>query len=251
MPSCKISRHPCPLENHPGGAGLFFSWVRSGRAVRLLEWVLWALALAAASTLTWVALDRVVHQRQQARQLRQLAPAARHLPVALPAAPIAARPALADGELVGYLEIPAAGIAEFVASGIDPLTLRRGVGHVPGTALPGEPGNVGLAGHRDTVFRGLREVELGDPIRLVTAAGAFEYRVESLQTVTPDRGDVLAPSAAPTLTLVTCFPFDFVGRAPLRFIVRARQVEPGQGNLACRPCSAATQALHADLERHP
>ena len=111
-----------------------------------------------------------------------------------------------------------------VAAGTEELTLRRGVGHIDGTALPGDSGNVGLAGHRDTVFRGLREMRLEDRIRLVTTGGSFEYAVESLQTVAPDRGDVLEPSTYPTLTLVTCYPFDFIGPAPLRYIVRAREV---------------------------
>src|SRR4029453_9229449 len=120
------------------------------------------------------------------------------------------------------LEIPVAGISAIVAAGTDARTLRRGVGHIDGTALPGEPGNVALAGHRDTVFRGLRKLRPEDRIRLITATGSFEYAVASLQAVAPERGALLAASSYPTLTLVTCYPFYFVGPAPLRFIVRAR-----------------------------
>jgi sortase A len=133
---------------------------------------------------------------------------------------------LETGDPIGLLEIPSAGISEIVAEGTDVLTLRRGVGHIVGTARPGEPGNVGLAGHRDTVFRGLRKLRRADRIVLVTAGGSFEYAVEALQTVGPERTDVLDAGSHPTLTLVTCYPFDFIGPAPLRFVVRAREVGP-------------------------
>ena len=177
--------------------------------------------------LIYVALDRVVYQTQQESRLRELTRASSALatrPTAVAPPPAAIRQPPENGELIGRLEIPGAGISEIVAAGTDARTLRRGVGHIDGTALPGEPGNVGLAGHRDTVFRGLRELRPADRIRLVTAAGSFEYSVESLQTVAPERSDVLDSSAYPTLTLVTCYPFDFIGPAPLRFIVRAREV---------------------------
>jgi sortase A len=129
------------------------------------------------------------------------------------------------GALIGRLEIPGVGVESLVAAGTEALTLRRGVGHVNGTALPGEPGNVGLAGHRDTVFRGLRNLQTSDRIFLRTAEGSFEYSIESFRTVTPDQVEVLDASPYPTLTLITCFPFDFVGPAPMRYIVRARQVD--------------------------
>ncbi|MCM2269177.1 MAG: class D sortase, partial [Thermoanaerobaculia bacterium] len=140
------------------------------------------------------------------------------------------------GEPIARLEIPGAGVSAVVAAGTDARTLRRGVGHIDGTALPGELGNIGLAGHRDTVFRGLRKLRPGDRIRLVTAGEAIEYTVESLLTVTPDRSDVLDPSPLPTLTLVTCYPFDFVGPAPMRYIVRAREV--GRVDAGRRPAAA-------------
>jgi sortase A len=198
-------------------------------AFRLIEGGLWGVALVAAGYLIYVTLDRVVHQTQQASRLRELSQATsspalepRLTAVALP--PAATRQPPENGEPIGRLEIPGVGISAIVAAGTDALTLRRGVGHIDGTALPGETGNVGLAGHRDTVFRGLRKLHPADRIFLVTAGGSFEYAVESLQTVAPERSDVLDPSAHPTLTLVTCYPFDFIGPAPLRFIVRARQV---------------------------
>jgi sortase A len=113
-----------------------------------------------------------------------------------------------------------------VADGADATTLRRAVGHVPWTAFPGEQGNVGLAGHRDSFFRKLEGVRKNDLIRVSTPDGIYAYRVESTTVVEKRRVDVLAPSPSPQLTLVTCFPFHYVGSAPKRFIVRARQIEP-------------------------
>ncbi len=187
------------------------------------------MALAVSAYLAYVALDRWAYDRRQTGRLRELAQLAAtpvhaaSLATEAPAAASYQRP-LQDGALIGRLEIPGVGMSVIVAAGTDELTLRRGVGHIDGTALPGETGNIGLAGHRDTVFRGLREVRPADRILLVTAGGTFEYAVESLRTVAPERSDVLRASAHPTLTLVTCYPFDFIGPAPLRFIVRAREV---------------------------
>lgn len=134
------------------------------------------------------------------------------------------RPPLADG-LIGRLEIPRLGLSALVAEGQAESTLRRAVGHIPGTALPGDGGNVGLAGHRDTFFRQLRHVRPGDQVRLTTLDGAFEYQVASVEVVDPDRIDVLAgPAYGEALTLVTCYPFEFIGRAPRRYIVRAERL---------------------------
>lgn len=125
---------------------------------------------------------------------------------------------------VGMIEIPAVGLATRVLEGSNARTLQLAVGHIPGTALPGPSGNVGLAGHRDTFFRPLRRIKLGDEIRFTTAAGAFKYRVISLRVVLPNAIEVLNATQLPTLTLVTCYPFDFVGTAPQRLIVHAEMV---------------------------
>lgn len=111
-----------------------------------------------------------------------------------------------------------------VVDGIDESTLRRAVGRLPSSSLPGEPGDVALAGHRDTDFRPLQEIRRGDLVRLRTSQGPFEYRVESIRIVSPSRVDVLTPESHATLTLITCYPFHYVGAAPLRYIVRAREV---------------------------
>ena len=125
---------------------------------------------------------------------------------------------------VGMIEIPAIGLATRVLEGSDARILRLSVGHIPGTALPGPSGNVGLAGHRDTYFRSLRRIKVGDEIRLTTAAGTFKYRVISFRVVLPNAIEVLNDTQLPTLTLVTCCPFDFIGTAPQRLIVHAEMI---------------------------
>lgn len=132
------------------------------------------------------------------------------------------------GSTIGRMEIPRLRIDAIVRSGVDNGTLKRAVGHVPSTALPGSPGNVGLAAHRDTFFRNLKGVKKGDLIRMITPEGAFDYRVESTRIVTPKNIEVLYPTKENALTLVTCYPFNYVGSAPKRFIVRARQVMPSE-----------------------
>jgi sortase A len=113
-----------------------------------------------------------------------------------------------------------------VREGIDRNTLQLAIGHIPATALPGQAGNVGVAGHRDTFFRGLKDLRTKDEIQFSTSSGDFKYVVESLIVVEPDNVGVLAPSSENVLTLVTCYPFSYIGTAPKRFVVRARQVSP-------------------------
>jgi sortase A len=113
-----------------------------------------------------------------------------------------------------------------VREGSDDKTLKRAAGHVPYTALPGEHGNVGIAAHRDSFFKNLKKIREGDVIKMKTSWGMYEYEVESLSIVMPKNVEVLDPTPAPTMTLVTCYPFNYVGSAPKRFIVRARQVNP-------------------------
>ena len=134
--------------------------------------------------------------------------------------------------LVGRIEIASVKLSSIIMEGTDSVTLRRAVGHVQGTAFPGEKGNVALAAHRETHFRGLKRVREGDTIHLTTPDGHFTYVVESIDVVGPDRIDVLRPAAEPTLTLITCFPFNYVGPAPRRFVVRARLVDRPEGEPA-------------------
>jgi sortase A len=128
-----------------------------------------------------------------------------------------------DG-VIGEMEVPRLGLKAMFVEGDSARILRRAVGHIPETALPGGPGNVVLTGHRDTFFRPLRNIRQGDVITLKTRDGNFQYRVEETAVVPPTDMQVLQSSSEPTVTLITCFPFYFVGAAPNRFIVRARQV---------------------------
>jgi sortase A len=129
-----------------------------------------------------------------------------------------------EQELIGRIEIPRLKVHAIVREGDDDGTLRRAVGHIPSSALPGHTGNVALAGHRDTFFRALRDVRKNDKIDIRTLNGDYEYVVENLRIVAPDDVQVLAPTSGNVLTLVTCYPFNYVGNAPKRYIVRARQV---------------------------
>lgn len=135
--------------------------------------------------------------------------------------PLPPPPAPAPGSTVGRIEIPRLGVSAVVRAGSDARTLRLAVGHIPGTALPGDVGNVGLAGHRDTFFRRLRDILPGDQIRVVTPEGAFTYRVVRTHVVMPRDVWVLDDTDHGVLTLVTCYPFSYIGSAPKRFIVRA------------------------------
>ena len=138
-------------------------------------------------------------------------------------------PSRAVRRVLGRLEIPTLGVSTIVREGEDARTLQLAIGHIAGTALPGAPGNMGLAGHRDTFFRRLREINPGDIIRMVAVEGTFNYVVDSTQIVDPDDVWVLDPTPEPSLTLVTCYPFTYIGAAPERFIVRARMVASPQG----------------------
>jgi len=145
---------------------------------------------------------------------------------ALARRPAAPRPAAAlDRSLVGKIDIPRLNISAIVKEGVGERTLDVAVGHIPHTALPGQSGNVGVAAHRDTLFRNLKDVRRDDKITLTTLDGEYVYRVVSTKIVQPTDVSVLEPSPNEnTLTLVTCYPFYFVGNAPKRFVVRALQV---------------------------
>lgn len=128
------------------------------------------------------------------------------------------------GLVLGRLEIARIGLSVPILEDFDAATLQRGVGHIPGTAFPGGLGNLGLVGHRDTFFRPLKHVAAGMSIQVVTPHGSFPYEVDSTEIVTPDRVDMLNIGDQPELTLVTCYPFDYIGSAPKRFIVHAHLV---------------------------
>ena len=160
-------------------------------------------------------LDRLLAERQQANG------------TVVPGKPVptgvsASQPAVIDGLIIGRIETTRLGLSAIVMEGTDKTTLRRAVGHIADTALPGQPGNVGVAGHRDTFFRPLRNIQRND-ITLTTLLGEYRYRVVSTKVVGPYDVAGLNLSSNEVLTLVTCYPFYFVGSAPNRFIVRAER----------------------------
>lgn len=133
-----------------------------------------------------------------------------------------ARPAV--GSLVGRIEIPRLKLSAVIFEGTDDRTLDRGVGHLAGSAAPGNRGNLVLAGHRDTFFAPLKNIREGDEIDVTGPDGAFRYVAGSTEIVAPEATEVLRPTAGATLTLITCYPFRYVGNAPDRFIVRGRKI---------------------------
>ncbi len=121
---------------------------------------------------------------------------------------------LVEGEVLGEIDVPRVGIRAIVVHGDSPAQLRNAVGHVSKSALPGEGGNVVLAGHRDTFFRALRNIQVGDEVRFMNREREFTYRVESIEIVRPTDLRVLESTNGHDLTLLTCFPFRYVGPAP-------------------------------------
>jgi sortase A len=135
------------------------------------------------------------------------------------------RPPANDGKYAGkalaLLRIPALQMEVPVLEGTDVITLNSGVGRIAGTAFPGEPGNMGIAGHRDSFFEGLKRINKGDTIELIYRQHTDTYVVDLIEITSPEDVSVLAPGGQPEVTLVTCWPFSFIGPAPRRFVVRA------------------------------
>ena len=198
---------------------------------RFLKWgqrVFFACAVLLLGYCAFALVDARIFQRRESRELDRLLRdrnlASQSTPQPGPSTAPQGAPAAAVDGLIGRIEIPRLLLSAVVVEGTGKTVLRRAVGHIPGTALPGQAGNVGLTGHRDTFFRPLKDLKIKDEIQFSTLAGNFNYEVESLRVVEPDNVGVLAPSGHNVLTLVTCYPFYFVGPAPQRWIVRARQV---------------------------
>jgi sortase A len=126
---------------------------------------------------------------------------------------------------LAILRIPKIGLEVAVLEGTSELALNRGVGHITGTPQPGDEGNVGIAGHRDGYFRGLKDIAEGDLIEMETLAGIESYTITRLLLVDPPDVWVLEPTEVPSITLVTCYPFYYVGSAPQRYIVRAERAK--------------------------
>jgi sortase A len=185
---------------------------------RALVWVQRVLFCGAALLLGYggfVLADAWLFQRRESSHFERLREQRVTVPVAL----------TSQRGLLGRLEIARLGLSVMVVEGDDHRTLRRAVGHIPGTSLPGQAGNMALTGHRDTFFRPLRNIRTDDIVTLTTLTGEYRYRVLSTQVVSPENVSVLDSSRSQILTLITCHPFYFVGAAPDRFIVRAERIQ--------------------------
>lgn len=188
-----------------------------------VERLLLGLGAVALAYFVYVSVESMLYQAFENRELDAI--------LAEPAAPVNAagthpRPRIIPTKrsVIGRMEIPRLDIRAVVRAGSDARTLQLAVGHIPGTALPGESGNIGLAGHRDTFFRRLRNIRNDDEIRVVTTEGTYVYRVARTYIVKPRDVWVLNSTPRPALTLVTCYPFSYIGSAPQRFIVRAELI---------------------------
>jgi len=214
------------------------------------EWFFLLVGLAALDTYVWVNTSSLLSQAYQDwsfdQTLRGLTPSipafmadeiswmlgSQREKVEAPEAAPKLQPIPQEGNpplpasLIGRLEIPRLKLSVMVREGADGKTLHRAVGHIPGTAMPGFAGNVALAGHRDTFFRELRNIKKNDSIEFETENGTYRYLVESTDIVGPRDVGLLAAFHGQTLTLVTCYPFYYIGSAPKRFIVHAAQVSP-------------------------
>src|SRR5262245_33707076 len=153
------------------------------------------------------------------------------------------------GTPLARLEAPSLGLSATVLEGSDDRTLNRAAGHIEDTPLPGERGNVGIAGHRDTIFRPLRKVQVGTMLDLVTPNRVLRYRVSGTRIVKPEDVYVLKPTKRPTVTLVTCYPFEFIGHAAKRFIVQAELV--GEHARAREAGKAGAAGRKAGREKAP
>jgi sortase A len=186
------------------------------------------LTVAAVATLSYCAYVYTSAARYQAREKTPFSSLVAKEPVRR--APVAAAgvgmtaAAPIPRQALGTLEIPRIGLMSLVEQGDDSKVLSRSVGHIPGTALPGSNGNVGLAGHRDSFFRDLGQLVPGDEIVFHMTSITYLYRVRSASIVDPTDVAVLEPTGKPILTLVTCYPFDYIGSAPRRFILVADQI---------------------------
>jgi sortase A len=164
----------------------------------------------------WVSLTMTRYQQEQHEVLERIRAAS---PALRPASTTAA-----PGAPLGSLAIPRLHLSAVIAQGDDDATLAVAIGHLPDTPLPWQDGNSALAAHRDTLFRVLKDIRVGDDLHVATALGEFQYRVRETMIVGPQDLWVLDPTERPTLTLITCYPFQYLGRAPRRFVVRADAV---------------------------
>jgi sortase A len=210
-----------------------FGWISGGevmaaRARSIVGFALQCLGAIAIVWTFWQLADGWLHQRRANRALdaaRDARSTSRTAPAPEPASmdSTAVAPAVLEPSRI---EIPRIDVSAMIVASDDAVGLRRGVAHIAGTAWFAQTGNVGLAGHRDSYFRNLGRVAIGDTIRITTTRADHRYVVEWKRIVGPEAVDVLDATPEPALTLVTCYPFQYIGPAPERFVVRARGVRP-------------------------
>lgn len=174
--------------------------------LKTLQCFLWAVGIFCIAYWTEVSLKAKLRQTRAMHELER-----REL----------ATKVLASGDIVGWLEIPRLNLSTVIFEGADQDVLERGAGHLPGSAFPGSQGNAVLAAHRDTFFRPLREIRPGDAVQIHQGRRDTVYIVQSARVVEPEDVEVLQPTPQPSLTLITCYPFRFIGPAPQRYVVRA------------------------------
>jgi sortase A len=199
---------------------LTIKWRHPARQPRLLRWIQRLLFITGTLLLGYVGftlLETRLYQVSAKRSLENEIRDEKERPQAQ------SKPPVRKGDVLGRMDIPRLGMSVAVLQGTSSRVLRLGIGHIAGTPLPGEDGNIGIAGHRDTFFRGLKDIRKNDEIQLQTASGLSRYTVDWAKVVANDDQSVLAPSNESALTLVTCYPFYFVGPAPKRFVVRAHK----------------------------
>lgn len=177
------------------------------------QWTLLGFGLGCLGAVGYATLEAQRFEHAQAASFAEAMPAAT-------AATIRVRP----GDTVGVLSMPRVGLSTAIVEGDDSRSLKKSAGHLPDTPWPWDAGNSAIAGHRDGRFRALRHVQVGDEIRLQTRRGELIYTVKGLSIVEPDDLSVLRPREPASLTLITCYPFNYLGDAPQRFIVHAERV---------------------------
>jgi sortase A len=197
-----------------------------GNYLRWIEYACWIAAVVLLGWFLYVLADTLIFQAVQSRRLAAMR--------SQTAAPVQ----MHTGELFGKLTIPSIGVSAIILEGDDDATLRHAVGHIPGTSLPDGSGTVGLAAHRDTFFRDLGRLHENEMIVIETPAGTYHYRVATISIVGPDNVDVLRPQGRAALTLVTCYPFHYIGSAPQRYVVTAWRAPEAPTSLTGRVAAA-------------
>ena len=201
------------------------------RTKRMLLWSHYLLLVSGLSALAYCILVNIEARHYQARareQLQKPSCALEALEALSNRKELSTHPLLPKNcgiALVGRVDVPRIHLSAMIAEGATSPVLDLAVGHVPGTVLPGQAGNTALAAHRDTFFRRLGELEPGDVIRIAVSRAEYSYRITFTDIVNPGETWVLQSASGETLTLITCYPFHFVGAAPKRFVVRARRLD--------------------------